>query len=101
MRKKHKTKTLENGYEVWSRISRDEKIKPEHVGKRVWVAGEFKTKKLYISSVHKKGEPGWPEGGVTVKGGTFNRYYLLNKVKLHPEEFKRKRNAKITNRERV
>jgi hypothetical protein len=92
-RRSYKTKTLENGYEVWSRISSDEKVTKEHIGKRAWVAGEFKTKKFYIADVHKKGEPGWPDGGVTIKGGPFDRHYYINKVRLHPEEFKRKRNA--------
>lgn len=98
MKKSYKTKTLENGYEVWSRISREEKLTPEHKGKRVWVAGEFKSKKHYVVSVHKKGEPGWPDGGVTVRGEAFDRHYLLNKVRLHPEEFKRKRNVKSNKR---
>ena len=82
---------MENGYEVWSQIKKEQKISPDHVGKRVWVAGDFKSSKVFLKEYHKAGERGWKDGGVVVKTDGFDRSYYLQKVRLHPDEFKRKR----------
>jgi hypothetical protein len=86
----YNTKTLDNGYTVWSRVNPEQKLGPEHVGKRVWVAGEFKTKKEFLKEFHQPGEKGWPEGGVVVRGQSHDRYYYNQKVRLHPDELKRR-----------
>lgn len=96
----YKTKEISTGFKIWSQITADHKIKKEHIGKKVWVAGEFKTKERILVAVHRKGEKGWPEGGFSVyepeRGIT--RYYPTRKCRLHPSELKRKRKNKIPTR---
>jgi hypothetical protein len=101
MEKKRKpsfsTNEVKTGFHIWSQISLGHKLNKEHVGKRVWVAGEFKTKERVLIAVHKKGERFWPEGGYEVhevdRGIT--RYYPFRKCRLHPDELKRKRKQNI------
>lgn len=92
-----KTKEIKVGFEVWSQITPTHKLSKEDIGKRVWVAGEFKTKERVLKAVHKKGERMWPEGGYEVletdRGVV--RYYPIQKCRLHPKEL---RNAKKTKR---
>lgn len=92
-----KTKEIKTGFHVWSQISPEHKLSKEHIGKRVWVAGEFKTKERVLVAVHRRGEKFWPEGGYEVheveRGIT--RYYPLRKCRIHPNELKRRRKQKI------
>lgn len=89
----YKTKEITTGFKIWSQIATEQKLKNEHLGKRVWVAGEFSTKERILKAIHKKGEKSWPEGGYEVyepeRGIT--RCYPLRKCRLHPKELKRKR----------
>lgn len=92
-----KTKELKLGFEIWSQITQTHKLSKEHIGKKVWVAGEFKTKERILKAVHKKGEPMWPDGGFEVfevDRGVM-RYYPVQKCRLHPKEL---RNAKSIKR---
>ena len=43
-----KTKEIKTGFHVWSQISPEHKLNKDHIGKRVWVAGEFKTKERSV-----------------------------------------------------
>lgn len=91
-----KTKELNTGFHIWSQITTEHKLKKDHIGKKVWVAGEFKTKERLLLNVHQKGERFWPEGGYEVyevdRGIT--RYYPLRKCRIHPDELKTKRKIK-------
>lgn len=51
-----KTKELNTGFHIWSQITTEHKLKKDHIGKKVWVAGEFKTKERVLLNVHQKGE---------------------------------------------
>lgn len=60
---------------------------------QVWPASEQKSSYFELTKFHFAGEPGWPREGVT----TFDlnkkiyRYFELNQIKIHPNEFKRKK----------
>lgn len=87
----YKTKEVKTGFSVWSKISSDHKLKKEHIGKRVWVAGEFSTKERILHKVHSKGSKFWPNGGfevIEVDRGII-RNYPIQKCRLHPKELKR------------
>lgn len=91
-----KTKEVMTGFEVWSQITPTHKLSKEDVGKRVWVAGEFKTKERVLKAVHKKGEPMWPNGGYEVMevDRGMVRYYPIQKCRLHPKELKNAKKIK-------
>ena len=87
----YKTKDID-GYLVWSMIPDIEKVKKSDIGKKVWVAGEFKTKKRILRGVYSKGEKSWLNGGVEIlelDTGKLRQYYK-RKVRLHPDNFKRR-----------
>jgi hypothetical protein len=86
-----KTKEVSTGFNVWSKISSDHKLSKEHIGKKVWVAGEFSTKERILYKVHSKGSKFWPNGGyeiLEVDRGVI-RNYPIQKCRLHPKELKR------------
>jgi len=89
---KFKVKEREMGYKVWDKISKKEQITSTDVGKKVWIAGEFKTKFRVIKSVHQPGEKGWLNGGVTVDEYDTGRlrFYTNDKCRLHPDNFKKR-----------
>lgn len=83
-----KTKEVSNGFKVWCKISKDHKLKKEHIGKKVWVAGEFSTKQRILYKVHSKGTKFWPNGGYEVIESDTGmiRNYPIQKCRLHPKE---------------
>lgn len=91
-----KIKQEQFGFEIWSQIASEHKLTQDHIGRKVWVAGEFSTKDRVLKAVHKKGEKSWPNGGYEVleTDRGIVRYYPLQKCRLHPKELKKKRNAR-------
>jgi hypothetical protein len=91
MKKAFKTKEIEfggfKGYEVWDKLPNEDKVKRQHKGSQVWVAGEPKTKWRIIKDIHSKGKKGWREGGVTIieMETGIERFYTKEKVRLHPK----------------
>ena len=88
-----KTKTEITGYEIWDKIIDNHKVTIDDIGKKAWVAGEFKSNFRIIRGYHLPGTPKWPDGGITIEEVETGRmrYYYMDKVILHPDNFKKKK----------
>ena len=74
---------------IWSRVADDRKPKKEHIGDRVWVAGNTSTRNTTLLNIFKKGDKGWPEfGGYSLlEDGCKRRDLHKRTVRLHPSNF--------------
>ncbi len=86
-------------YWIWNDIPEDHTPTVEHINKRVYIAGFLKTEKFILRTIHHSGEKSWPEDGYTVSDGYgIKRDFYKQEVRLHPEEYIKKRDKKIFKR---
>lgn len=76
-------------YLEWQNIPGDRILREEHVGRRVWIAGEPSSTFRILCDIHHKGDKGWLDcDGYTAK--TFNshtRCVTTLSCRLHPSEY--------------
>jgi len=78
-------------YQTYVDIKDSSKLKEEHLGKRVMVAGFKVTSKFYLRGVHKKGDPGQKDSdSYTVRTDRgIERCFHADSCRLHPAEYRK------------
>jgi len=88
---------------IWSRVADDRKPNKEHIGDRVWVAGNTSSKKTTLLNIHRKGEKGWTEfaGYSILEEGGKCRDLHKRAIRLHPNNFIKRRKKNNLSRRKI
>ena len=86
-------------YLQWENIPLSSTLGIYHIGKRVWLAGDYSSKFKFLYQVHLEGSKGWPnESGFTIKTNEgYTQFVNENSCRLHPLEISEDFNEDILN----